>query len=117
MAKGPDPYYIAYTFKKAQDHKKGGGVRMLKYAVSVAVVVLIALACGIAKADDTHAVTKEQLLSMSGKPDVIIIDVRTHYDWDHSNAKIKGAVREEGLKFGSWMNKYPKDKTIVLYCA
>ncbi len=54
---------------------------------------------------------------MLGKPDVIIIDVRTNYDWDKSKEKIKGAVREEGTKFNSWMKKYPKDKTIVLYCA
>ncbi len=64
-----------------------------------------------------QVMTKEQLLPLLGKPDVIIIDVRTNYDWDHSKVKIKGAVREEGMKFGSWMNKYPKDKTIVLYCA
>jgi rhodanese-related sulfurtransferase len=61
--------------------------------------------------------TKEQLLPMLGKSDVIIIDVRSKYDWDESKVKIKGAVREDGLKFGSWMKKYPKDKTIVLYCA
>ena len=90
---------------------------MLKCVVSRAVLVLITLACGVAMADDTQTMTKEQLRSMLGKPDVIIIDVRTNYDWDNSKVKIPGAVREEGMKFGSWMNKYPKDKTIVLYCA
>ena len=90
----------------------------MKHVATTVVLVLIALAgYGAARADDSHMMTKEQLLSMLGKPDVIIIDVRTNYDWDHSNVKIKGAVREEGMKFGSWMNKYPKDKTIVLYCA
>lgn len=54
---------------------------------------------------------------MLGKPDVVIIDVRTNYDWDNSKVKIPGAVKEEGMKFASWMSKYPKDKTIVLYCA
>ena len=90
---------------------------MVKYVVSAVLLVLIALAWGVARADDTHMMTKEQLLSLLGKPDVIIIDVRTNYDWDNSKVKIKGAVREEGMKFGSWMKKYPKDKTIVLYCA
>ncbi len=90
---------------------------MVKYIVSVVLLVLIALTWGVTRADDTHMMTKEQLLSLLGKPNVIIIDVRTNYDWDNSKVKIKGAVREEGMKFGSWMKKYPKDKTIVLYCA
>ena len=90
----------------------------MKHVVStVALLVLAVFACGVARADDTHTMTKEQLLPLLGKPNVIIIDVRTNYDWDNSKVKIKGAVREEGMKFGSWMNKYPKDKTIVLYCA
>jgi rhodanese-related sulfurtransferase len=90
---------------------------MVKYILSTIMLGLIALSCGIARADDAHMMTKEQLLPLLGKSDVIIIDVRTKYDWDESTVKIKGAVREEGMKFGSWMKKYPKDKTIVLYCA
>jgi rhodanese-related sulfurtransferase len=90
---------------------------MVKHVAATVVLLLIALSYGGARADDGHMMTKEQLLPLLGKPTVIIIDVRTNYDWDHSNAKIKGAVREEGMKFGSWMTKYPKDKTIVLYCA
>ena len=91
---------------------------MAKYLVSTVLLVLIALAYGgVARADDPHMMTKEQLLPLLGRPDVIIIDVRTNYDWNTSKVKIKGAVREEGMKFGSWMKRYPKDKTIVLYCA
>ena len=48
------------------------------------------------RADDTHTMTKEQLLPMLGKSDVIIIDVRTKYDWDNSKVKIPGAVRGRG---------------------
>jgi rhodanese-related sulfurtransferase len=91
---------------------------MVKRVMSVVVLLVLAvLAYGVARADDPHSMTKEQLLPLLGKPDVVIIDVRTNYDWDNSKVKIKGAVREEGMKFGSWMNKYPKDKTIVIYCA
>ena len=90
---------------------------MARHIVSTVVLVLIALAYGVAWGDDAHVMTKEKLRGMLGKPDVIIIDVRTNYDWDNSKVKIPGAVREEGMKFASWMNKYPKDKTIVLYCA
>jgi len=89
----------------------------VRQAVSILLSMLIALACGFARAEDTHTMTKEQVRAMLGKPDVIIIDVRSNYDWDESKVKIPGAVREEGMKFASWMNKYPKDKTLILYCA
>ena len=89
---------------------------MLKSLASIVFLTLIILA-GVAKADDPLMMTKEQLVPLLGKPDIIIIDVRTNYDWDSSKVKIKGAVREEGMKFASWMKKYPKDKTIVFYCA
>ena len=90
---------------------------MAKYVLSFILLALAVLAGGVAKADDSHAMTKEQLLPLLGKSDVIILDVRTKYDWDTSKVKIKGAVHEEGMKFGAWMNKYPKDKTLILYCA
>jgi len=93
------------------------GVFMVKKVMPAVLLLLIAFACGIARADDSPMMTKEQLLPLLGKADVIVIDVRTKYDWDNSKVKIKGAVHEEGMKFGSWMKKYPKDKTIVLYCA
>jgi hypothetical protein len=81
----------------------------------MAIAVIFGL--GIARADDSCMVTKEQLRSMLGLPEVIIIDVRSNHDWNNSKVKIPGAVREEGMKFGSWMGKYSKEKTIVLYCA
>ncbi len=106
---------LRHSAARAQNHEKGWP--MVKHMAAAIVLVLVALGCGAARADDSHMMTKERLLPLLGKPDVIIIDVRTNYDWDHSKAKIKGAAREEGMKFGSWMKKYPKDKTIVLYCA
>jgi|WetSurMetagenome_2_1015567.scaffolds.fasta_scaffold793707_1 rhodanese-related sulfurtransferase len=91
---------------------------MVKSVVIALMAVFVALvSVPVRAADDPHMMTKEQLVPLLGKSDVIIIDVRTKYDWDTSKVKIKGAVREEGMKFGQWMNKYPKDKTIVLYCA
>ena len=90
-------------------------VKSILIAVMAVVVALVSVPARAA--DDPHMMTKEQLVPLLGKPDVIIVDVRTKYDWDNSKVKIKGAVREEGMKFGQWMSKYPKDKTIVLYCA
>jgi hypothetical protein len=102
--------------QRKQVTAKGG--LMVKYAASILALLFITLACGVEKSDNApHVMTKEQLLPMLVKSDIIVIDVRANYDWDKSTAKIKGAVREEGMKFGSWMNKYPKDKTIIIYCA
>jgi len=68
-------------------------------------------------AEEIPRMTKEDLKGMLGKPDVVIIDVRAHADWKGSQQKIKGAVREDPKKVASWMGKYPKDRTLVFYCA
>jgi len=51
------------------------------------------------------------------KPDVAVIDVRAQHDWDNAQWKIQGAQRQSAAETKDWMGKYPKDKTIVLYCA
>ena len=82
---------------------------------------LIFLMAGINLAsagEEVARMTKEELKEMLGKPDVIIIDVRANLDWQESDQKILGAIREEPDKAAeSWAEKYPKDKAIVLYCA
>jgi rhodanese-related sulfurtransferase len=60
---------------------------------------------------------KEQLKAQLGNPDVVILDVRAFTDWVMTKEKIKGAVRENPRDVEDWGGKYPKDKTIVLYCA
>ena len=59
--------------------------------------------------------TKEELLPLLGNPDVIVVDVRSGADWDQSPVKIKGAVREDPAKLSAWLEKYPRDKTLVFY--
>ena len=62
--------------------------------------------------------TNEQLRSLLGNPDVIIMDVRIEDHWKASQSKIKGAIREDPEKdINTWADKYPKDKTLVFYCA
>jgi Rhodanese-like domain len=70
-----------------------------------------------AKSADAPRMTKDELKGMMGNPDLVIIDVRTQQNWAESDLKIKGAVREDPESLDSWANKYPKDKTLVLYCA
>jgi rhodanese-related sulfurtransferase len=70
------------------------------------------------KGPEAPRITKEQLLSMAGDPDVIILDVRESGSWKGSQWKIKGAVREDPTKdVKTWAEKYPRDKTLVLYCS
>lgn len=66
---------------------------------------------------DVLRITKEQLKEKLGDPDVIILDVRVENQWKESPNKILGAVHENATEVKSWAGKYPKDKTIVLYCA
>lgn len=62
-------------------------------------------------------ISKEEVRKMLGNPGCIIIDVRQQADWNASKEKIEGAVREDPDKVASLMDKYPKDKTLIFYCA
>ncbi len=76
---------------------------------------LLLLANATAYSQNTSRISKDELKANLGK--VIIIDVRTRGDWDASQWKILGAVREDPMNVDRWKDKYPKDKEIVLYCA
>jgi hypothetical protein len=62
-------------------------------------------------------ITKEELQPLLGRQDVVVIDMRFGHDWNDATLKIKGAVREDPMKPGQWLDKYPKDKMIIFYCA
>jgi rhodanese-related sulfurtransferase len=68
-------------------------------------------------AENIARISKEQLIGLFDKSDLVILDVRTKRDWKASKYKIKGAERAAPGYFNSWISRYPKDKTIVLYCA
>jgi hypothetical protein len=74
------------------------------------------LMCSIALADAPR-MSIEELSSRLGDNDIVIIDVRTGRDWEESDSKIRGAVREDPQDVASWARKYPREKTLVLYCA
>ena len=81
------------------------------------VVVLAAFFATPAAAQEVNRMSLEELKGRLGSPDLVIIDVRREGDWKSSTVKVKGAVREDADKVDTWMNKYPKDKTLVFYCA
>ena len=93
-------------------------MRKRLFFISVLFILIIAGGCAtFAQSRDVPRMTKEELKALMGKPDVFIIDVRFGRDWTDSDSKIKGAVRENPEAIQSWANKYPKDKTLVFYCA
>lgn len=72
---------------------------------------------GILNAADVERISKESLKDLLGSPDVIVLDVRLPKDSNASELQIKGAIREDPSQVTEWMKKYPKDKTLIFYCA
>jgi len=87
---------------------------LILVAFSLGLVMTAAL-LDISLAKDVPRMTKEELKSMLGNPEVIVVDVRAATGWDASDLKIQSAVREDPKKVNSWADKYPKDKTLVFY--
>ena len=67
--------------------------------------------------DTVGRITKEELKAKMSDPNVVIVDVRLGKDWKASESKIKGAVRVEPPDVLSLADKYPKETTLVFYCA
>lgn len=104
--------------RKIQNRDKYGGVLTKKrlLAVLTLIFLVIGLFTTFAISADVPRMTKDELKAMLGNPDLVILDVRLGSDYMSSDLKIKGAVREYG-DIGTWVNKYPNEKTLVLYCA
>ena len=91
--------------------------RFVRLVTGVIGVVTLCMLAQLSIAAEVPRMTKEALKTNLDDPDVVIVDVRVEKDWKGSEFKIKGAVRENPSAFSSWADKYPKDKTLVLYCA
>lgn len=90
------------------------------WLVSVLASVALLVACALparSQAAEVPRMTKGELKAVLGTPGLVVIDVRTAPDWEAAKTKIAGAVREDPTGVDSWAKKYPKNKTIVLYCA
>ena len=89
---------------------------LMVLAVAVSVVGS-GLLISTVKAAEVPRITKEELRAKLGDPDLAILDVRRANDWSTSSVKIKGAVRADPADVAAWADKYPTEKTLVLYCA
>jgi hypothetical protein len=87
--------------------------------VALPIILLIAGACShlTFAGGDAPRMGKDALKARLGDSSIVILDVRTDRDWISSDRKIEGARRADPKDFAQWANIYPKDKTIVLYCA
>lgn len=90
--------------------------RKLKtYSAFILSLAMVMVFSWMAMAEEVPRISKEEVREMLGRSDLIIVDVRSEKSWDGAELKIKGAVREDPTKVNSWMDKYPKDKTLVFY--
>ena len=92
--------------------------RMIK-AAGIIILILVIAGCALISSESAEAerISAKQLQGMLGRSDVIVVDVRAKSDWNKSDSKITGAVWEDLSAISSWMDKYPKGKTLVFYCA
>ncbi len=65
--------------------------------------------------EEAPKISKDTARSMLERSELTAIDVRMPHDWAASDVKIIGAIREDPKDIGSWANKYPKNKSLLLY--
>jgi rhodanese-related sulfurtransferase len=79
-------------------------------------IILITLTATSLFAASVPRMDKDELKSLLGSENLVILDVRLGNDWATSEFKIKGALRVDDDDL-SVARKYPKDNIMVLYCA
>jgi rhodanese-related sulfurtransferase len=92
----------------------------IKYHGAVLMAIFLLFLIGPASqsaAADAQRITKDSLKAMLDDPGLLIIDVRTEKEWKKADSKIKGAVWEDADEVKTWAGKYPRDKSIALYCS
>ena len=88
--------------------------KIMSFATGLTIVLLCFNALD-AVSQSAPTLTKEELLDILERPDLVIIDVRTTGNWQASDTKIKGAHRGIPENFDSWFKTHPKNKILVLY--
>ena len=91
----------------------------IKNIISFIILPFLILLAGISMsaAEDVPMITKEELKAQLDSSDVMILDVRIGKDLKSAEFKIKGAILANPNEFDKWATIFPKDKTLILYCA
>jgi rhodanese-related sulfurtransferase len=79
-------------------------------------IILAVLAATPLFAVSVPVMNKDELKSLLGSENLVILDVRSEPDWSSSEFKIKDAVRVDNGNL-SIVRNYPKNSIFVLYCA
>jgi hypothetical protein len=91
--------------------------RILLFTLPIALCAAMAGSSTKAVAqEEVPRITKEDLKANLDNEEFVIVDVRILKDWNASDYQIKGARRENPMDVNFW-HDYPKDKTMILYCA
>ncbi len=89
----------------------------MKNVVFGSILILMGLLSSIVYSQEPPKISKEELRTMLDNPNVLILDVRIEGEWRASEKKIQGAIRENPDEVKLWLDKYPKEKTLVFYCS
>jgi rhodanese-related sulfurtransferase len=87
------------------------------WAMVMTLALLLAVPWSCASGKEAPRVDPQTLKSWLKDPQVVILDVRQPSDWQSSDKKIQGAVRQDPNEVKTWAASLPKDKKIVLYCS
>ena len=85
------------------------------WAIVLAVSLMLAFTWSCGSGEKAPLLDKETIKSWLSDREVIILDVRAPKDWNVSNKKIQGAVRQDPDEVKTWAANLSKDKKIVLY--
>lgn len=90
--------------------------RFVIHAALIATALLLATAFA-AGAASVPRMSTDELKSRLGEADLVVLDVRGSWDWDKAAEKIAGSERVNPAAAEQWAGNYPREKTLVLYCA
>ena len=85
------------------------------WAMALMVNMMLAFTWSCGCGEKAPLLDKETIKSWLSDREVIILDVRAPKDWNVSDKKIKGAVRQDPDEVKTWAANLPKNKKIVLY--
>jgi hypothetical protein len=92
---------------------------MSKWRTLLAVVVALVFVGGSVAHLEGQSVPRmsvDELNDRLGESSLVVLDVRSEFDWSRSQAKIAGAVREAPGRI-DWAEKYSRNDILVLYCT
>ncbi|MCM2358942.1 MAG: hypothetical protein NDI77_12390 [Geobacteraceae bacterium] len=88
-----------------------------RWLTALAALAVVLLATAVAFGAEAPRISKEDARAALENKQAVVLDVRAGRDWNKSDHKIAGAVREEPAEVEKWAGKYLKDKELILYCA